>query len=171
MGHGPRLTLPPIRSDGLQLHEPRDQQRRYWRVQRIAWWGFGAIMLLAILGMTGSGGFFQKQTITFANAVAEVPRVSRWEGSDELTITFNDAAPSHQISITQPFFDRFSIERIQPEPERNVLQPNSQSMTFPTEGLPPHQVKISLRAGHFGWTSFKMTIGNETKPINLIVLP
>ena len=28
---------PPVRKDGLQLHEDRAFQRRLWRAQRIAW--------------------------------------------------------------------------------------------------------------------------------------
>lgn len=171
MGQGTRLTIPKIRPDGLQLDEPRERQRRYWRIQRIAWWCFGAIMALAILGMTGSGGVFQKQTVQFANARAEVPRVSRWEGSDEVTITFGNPAPSHEVRISQPFFDRFQVERIQPEPDRNRLAEGAQVMTFPTGGPAPHQVRIDLRAMHFGWTSFEMTIEGETRRITLIVLP
>ncbi|MFC3169076.1 MULTISPECIES: hypothetical protein [Paracoccus] len=171
MGQGTRLTIPEIRPDGLQLDEPRDRQRRYWRLQRIAWWCFGGIMLLAILGMTGSGGVFQKQTIRFAHATAEVPRVSRWEGSDDVAIIFDNPADSHEVQISQPFFDRFSIERIQPEPDHSRLTEGAQTMTFPARGPAPHEVTINLRAMHFGWTSFEMSIEGETRRINLVVLP
>jgi hypothetical protein len=171
MTQGTRLTIPEIRPDGLQLDEPRDRQRRYWRVQRIAWWCFGAVMLLAILGLTGSGGIFHTRTIQFANARAEVPRVSRWEATDEVAVVFDNPAPTHEIRISQPFFDRFSVERIQPEPDRNLLAEGAQIMTFPTGGPAPHEVKFDLRALHFGWTSFEMTIEGETRRINLIVLP
>ena len=166
-----RLSIPILRSDGLQLDEDRALQRRYWRIQRIAWWGFGLIMLLAVLGFSGSGGMFQKQTVSFKDAVVEAPRVSRWEGSDDLTIRFGDAAPTHSVTLSQPFFDRFTLERIQPEPAENRLLPGSQSMTFPAAGPAPHVVKFDMRAMHFGWTSFDLTIAGETRRINLIVLP
>lgn len=166
-----RLRHPNIRPDGLQLDEARERQRRFWRIQRIAWWCFGAIMLTAVLGMTGSGGYFQKQTVRFENARVEVPLVSRWEGSDDLTIIFASQAKSHTVSISQPFFDRFQIERIQPEPHLNVLAEDAQLMTFPTTGHAPYQVKFDLRAMHFGWTGFDMTIASESHRINLIVLP
>lgn len=171
MRQGTRLTIPRIRPDGLQLDEPRARQRSYWRIQRIAWWCFGAIMILAVLGLTGSGGVFSKQTVQFAHARAEVPRVSRWEGSDDMAITFDNPAPRHEIRISQPFFDRFQVERIQPEPDQSRLAEGAQVMTFPTNGPAPHQVKIGLRAMHFGWTSFEMTIEGETRRITLIVLP
>ena len=162
---------PSLRADGLQLDEHRDRQERYWRMQRVAWAGFGVIMLLAVLGLTGSGGVFQTRSIGFGTATVELPRVTRWEGSDELSVTFHDAADRHEIRIAQPFFDRFSIERIQPEPLDNVLLPGAQSLVFPAAGDPPHQVKIDLRAGHFGWTAFDMTIGGQTRRLSLIVLP
>lgn len=163
--------MPPVRSDGLQLDEQRRRQERYWCIQRLAWWTFGAIVLLAALGLTGSGGVFHTQRIGFETATVELPRVTRWEGSDELAITFHDPAALHQIRITQPFFDRFSIERIQPEPLETVLLPGAQSMVFPSAGDPPHHVGIDLRAGHFGWTAFDITIGEQTRRVSLIVLP
>lgn len=166
-----QLPVPPIRADGLQMQEYRDRQRRYWRIQRMGWWGFGAIMLLAILGLTGSGGVFQTQTLRFADATVEVPRVSRWEGTDGVSIVFAKSEARHEVRIGQPFFDRFSIRRIQPEPDRNLLIPGAQSLAFTAEGPGPHQVRMDLRALHFGWTAFDITIGNETRRASLIVLP
>lgn len=163
--------MPQVRQDGLQLDEQRDRQRRYWRIQRMAWWCFGGIMALAVLGLTGSGGLFHKQTVEFAAASVEVPRVSRWEGSDDLSITFRAPGDSHEVTITQPFFDRFAIERIQPEPDRTLLRPQAQAMSFPAADAPPHQVNIDIRAKDFGWTSFAMTIAGETRQISLLVLP
>ncbi len=171
MGQDTRLILPQVRPDGLQLDEHPNRQRRYWKVQRVAWWCFGAVMAVAVLGLTGSGGVFHKQTVEFAAATVEAPRVSRWEGSDDLTVTFRAPADSHDLTVTQPFFDRFMIERIQPEPDATLLRPQAQAMTFPADGDGPHQVKFDIRAMHFGWTSFAVTIAGETRRIDLVVLP
>lgn len=171
MAHRTQPHIPTVRPDGLQLEEHRNRQERYWRVQRVAWWSFGAIMLLAALGLTGGGGTFQTRTVAFASATVELPRVTRWEGSDEMSITFRGPASRPEIRITQPFFDRFSIERIQPEPTETRLLPDAQALTFAAAGDPPHRVGIDLRAGHFGWTAFDITIGGETRRVSLIVLP
>ena len=171
MDHGTRLDIPPLRADGLQLEEPRGKQRRYWRVQRIAWWGFGGVMLLAVLGLTGSGGAFQQQTIRFETAEVELPRVSRWEGSDGMTVTFTAPAEVHEITIAQPFFDTFGIERIQPEPDQTLLATDGQTLRFPAQDAPPHEVTFNIRAMHFGWSSFEMTVAGQSRRVNLIVLP
>lgn len=166
-----RLAIPETRPDGLQLDERRGNQRRLWRMQRMAWVCFGLIMLLAVLGLTGSGGMLHKQTVDFAVATVEVPRISRWEGSDDMVVTFRSPAQGHDVTITQPFFDRFMIERIQPEPDRNDLRSSAQTMSFPARDDPPHHVTFDIRAMHFGWTSFDMTIAGETRRISLLVLP
>lgn len=65
------ISIPPVREDGLQLQEERRIQRVFWTVQRVSWFLFGVVCLVALLGFTGSGGVFQKQTVYFADAVVE----------------------------------------------------------------------------------------------------
>lgn len=166
-----RLSYPAIRDDGLQLEENRSFQERYWLLQRFAWAGFAVVMVLALLGLTGSGGYFQKQTIRFDDAVVQLPLVSRWEAADEMRITFEAPADIHTVTVAAGFFDRFDLERIEPEPAASHLHDGGQVMTFHAEGDGPHVVRFSLRAMHFGWTNFDLTIGGMTRPVNLVVLP
>ncbi|WP_435170976.1 hypothetical protein [Falsirhodobacter sp. 1013] len=165
------ISIPPVRDDGLQLEERRDIQRVFWTVQRVSWAFFGLICLIALLGFTGSGGMFQKQKVFFADAEVELPRITRWEGSDGLRVRFTSAGVKPEILIAQPFFDLFSIERIQPEPQENALASAGQRMTFVAEGAPPHEVSISIRSMHFGRAKFDMTVGGETQTVNILVLP
>ncbi|WP_435170387.1 hypothetical protein [Falsirhodobacter sp. 1013] len=165
------IVIPPMRDDGLQLEEHRRLQRRFWTFQRVAWSVFGFVCVIALLGFTGSGGVFQKQTVRFDNAVVEVPRVTRWEASDDLSIRFAGMEVPPEIILSQPFFDLFSIERIQPEPRETVLMSSAQRLRFATEGAPPHEVSIGMRSVHFGWARFDMTIGGETRMVNILVLP
>lgn len=67
------MDQPPVRDDGLQLEEHRKFQESFWRVERIAWIGFGCILLLAILGMTGSSGYFARQALAFEGGLVEIP--------------------------------------------------------------------------------------------------
>ena len=165
------INIPPIREDGLQLHEERDLQSLFWTVQRLSWFLFGLVCLVALLGFTGSGGLLQKQTIRFAEAIVGLPRVTRWEATDEIVIRFTEAAETRDVTIGQEFFDLFSIDRIQPEPRESVLAPAAQRLRFAAEGAPPHQVTLAIRSRHFGLPRFDVTIGDESRRASILVLP
>lgn len=165
------IAIPPIRKDGLQLEEHRQLQNRFWFIQRVSWVGFGVISIVALLGFTGSGGVFQKQSIRFAEGIVDAPRVSRWEGSDEMKVRFTAEDDMQEITIAQPFFDTFGLERIQPEPAEALAAAGGQILRFPTDGAAPHVIGFSIRAMHFGWSRFDLTIGSETKTVNILVLP
>ncbi len=165
------LCYPAIRDDGLQLEENRSFQERYWVLQRLAWAGFAVVMVLALVGLTGSGGFFQKQEIRFGDAVVQLPLVSRWEAADEMKIVFEGHADAPAVTVGAGFFDRFDLERIEPRSSASQLHDGGQVMSFFADGDGPHIVRFSLRAMHFGWTNFDLTIGGMTRPVNLVVLP
>lgn len=165
------ITIPPVREDGLQLEESRRLQNLFWSLQRVSWVIFGLICIAALLGFTGGGGMFQKQTLQFAGAEVEIPRISRWEGSDDMSIRFTEPDLPREVFIGQPFFDKFSIERIQPEPVENALAPDGQRMRFGVDGPAPHQVGIDMRSMHFGWAEFELVIGGEARTVRTLVLP
>ncbi|NGM46055.1 hypothetical protein G5B31_10940 [Rhodobacter sp. SGA-6-6] len=164
--------IPPhIRPDGLQLEENRGFQQRFWRLQRGAWLGFALLMILALLGFTGSGGPFQKQRIGFTDAVVELPRVLRWEAGDEMVITFDAPARTRSLRIGQSFADLIAIERIEPEPAAARLVSGGQVLDFAAGGDAPHRVRLALRPLHFGWLRFDLGIGGESRSVGLLVLP
>lgn len=163
-------NIPPIRDDGLQLRERPRLQAVFWTVQRVAWVGFGVICLLALLGFTGSGGPFHMQRVTLPGMEVEVPRVTRWEGAD--TMTLHLAGPGdHVLTMGQPFFDRFGIERMQPEPVETLLVPGGQQLRFRAEGPGDHLAHIDLRANRYGWVRFDLTAGGQTRSVRTLVLP
>jgi len=165
------LRIPAIRADGLQLEEHRDFQERYWRVQRLAWLGYGLAMTFALLGLTGSGGALHMQEIRFPGAVAEIPRVARWEAWDEIRMTFTGPGDEHRLRIGTDFFDLFEIGRIQPDPVESSLGSHSHVMSFTAEGTTPHEVRISTRPMHFGWTRFELGLDGENRSVRILVLP
>lgn len=165
------ISIPPIREDGLQLHEERDLQSLFWTVQRLSWFLFGVLCLVALLGFTGRGGLFQKQTVRFVETIVELPRVTRWEATDEILIRFTEAAETRDVAIGQEFFDVFSIDRIQPEPRESALASAAQRLRFAAGGAPPHQVTLAIRFRYFGLPRFNVTIGGESRRASILVLP
>lgn len=165
------LDQPAIREDGLQLEENRSLQRRFWQMQRIAWLGFGIVVLVALLGLTGSGGPLHMQVLRFAHAEVELPRITRWEGSDGIVLRYLSDTTNRDIELNDAFFQRFAVEEIQPQPASSLLTKGGQKFLFDAEDIPPHQVRFELRAMHFGWTEIDVTIGDETRSAHVIVLP
>ncbi|WP_136685762.1 hypothetical protein [Falsirhodobacter xinxiangensis] len=162
---------PPLRKDGLQLDEHRDSQLKFWRIQRVAWVFFALIIVGALLGLTGSGGLLQKQSVSLGEVTLKLPRVSRWEAADEISITFGGNVETPSITISQPFFERFGVERIQPEPASTTLTPFGQTFTFDAAGNAERAVQIDIRSLHFGFTRFEIAVGSERRSTSLIILP
>ncbi|WP_347137463.1 hypothetical protein [Paracoccus sp. SSK6] len=121
--------------------------------------------------LTGNGGVFHRRAVQFAHARAEMPRVSRWEGTDKGTVIFDTPADSHQFRIFQPFFDRFSIERIQPEPDQALLTQGAQAMTFPTAGPARIRSGSTCRPCISGGSASTGRSKAKTRRITLIVIP
>lgn len=165
------ISIPAIRADGLQLDEDRAFQEGYWRVQRASWLGYGLVLLVALVGLTGSGGMLHMQEIRFSAATIQIPRVARWEAWDELRISFDGPADHHKLGIGTGFFRLFEIGRIQPDPQENSLNPKSHQMHFSAQGSGPHEVRISTRPMHFGWARFEMDLDGESRTVRILVLP
>lgn len=162
---------PPVRKDGLQLHEDRAFQRRLWRAQRIAWVCYLLICVAALLGLTGSGGLWQSQRIAFAGAEAQVPRVSRWEGSDRFMLRFDNAADRHSLWLGHEFLDRFALDGIQPEPASSRMASGGLLLDFDTGGPPPHTVVIDVSPMHYGVTRVDLRVGDEQRRVTTVILP
>lgn len=72
---------PNVRKNGLQLHEHRRFQERFWTVERKAWCVFALIIAAGLLGAFGSGGPLATKVTLIDRAIVEHPRISRWEGT------------------------------------------------------------------------------------------
>lgn len=163
------VSIPPVRDDGLQVQEHRKLQRRFWRLQRVAWAGFGAVCLVAALGFTGSGGPFSTQVAQLGGVRVEAPRVTRWEASDRVVIRLSDGTSS--FNIGEAFFDSFSIERIQPEPVSVRPWENGQTWIF-EEGAPaPQEVTVDIRAVHPGIARFDIAGEGAVHTVTTLILP
>ena len=168
---GHELQAPPIREDGLQVDERRQFQRRFWTMERWAWGGFAVIIAAALVGLTGSGGLFDRTTITLPSADLDVPRVARWQTSDEMSVTFTTGGQAHRLVLNRNFLDDFTIEQVQPQPRRSYLATDSQVMEFAAEGGPPHAAVLHIRAVRPGLARYRVEADGEQAEWLAIVLP
>lgn len=164
------LEAPPIREDGLQLLEDRALQRRIWSSQRIAWLLFGLLLLGALLGLTGSGGYLSSQSLEFGQAKVEMPRIARWQASDTVLIELQGTAAT-EVVFGPGFSKRFAIESITPEPADSVAGGSGVSMTFDISGQGTKTVLLGVRPTRPGWIGFDMSVAGETRSAWALVLP
>jgi len=165
------MQAPPIRKDGLQLDEKRKFHRAFWVVERIAWVAFALVLVLALTGLTGSGGPLSKVTVSFPAGEADHPRVARWEASDELLVRFNGGAETRRLALDHSFFEYFEVEGVQPEPERTLTGPDGVVMEFSAEQSAPIRVIIYLRALHAGLVNYRIGLDDSTAEASTIILP
>lgn len=161
---------PPIRDDGLQLSESRSFQNRLWTLQRLAWIGFALVLLLALAGFSGSGGYFSRQTLQIGDATAVLPRVSRWQASDGLSLEVREAS-SVEVVFGPTFRDYFVIEQIQPQPDHSEAAPSGLRLRFSLSGDGTKKIDFDVRASRPGWASFDVSVGSATETVWTAVLP
>ncbi|WEX09578.1 hypothetical protein [Chelativorans sp. AA-79] len=165
------MQAPPIRKDGLQLEEKRKFHRFFWAVERGAWAVFALFLLLALAGLTGSGGYFSRITAALPTGKADYPRVARWEASDEMRASFAGGADTHRLILDPVLFEYFEIQGIQPEPERMVTGPDGVAMEFEAEEQAPVEVILYLRALHAGFPEYRITLDGAQVEASTLILP
>jgi hypothetical protein len=162
----------PIRDDGLQLEEHREFQERFWTVERWAWVGFGLILIFALSGLAGGGGFLAHATITMEAGEVDYPRITRWESADEVTVTFGSPGDEHRLTLSPQFSQYFQIEDIQPLPARSATSPAGEVMVFQSENGPQSKVVLHLRPQRPGLAGYEVSLdGGDPVGVTTVVLP
>ena len=166
------IARPPVRDDGLQLEEDRGFQERFWTIERWAWSAFGLILLLALAGLAGGGGFFAHATMNLEAGQIEYPRVARWESADEITAVFASDSSEHRLTLSPQFSKYFQIEDIQPLPDSTLVSPAGEVMVFRAEGGSPTQVVLHFRAQRPGLARYDLSLdGGSPAGATTVVLP
>lgn len=166
-----KIKQPPIRQDGLQLEEHRGFQERFWTVERWAWIAFGLVLFVALTGLTGGGGPLAHATTASQAGEFEYPRVTRWEGSDDITATFAANGAEHRLSLSHSFSEHFQIEDIQPDPERTITTGDAQIMVFAAQEQAPAKVTIHVRALSPGIASYQVALDAVSTAVTTVILP
>jgi hypothetical protein len=162
----------PIRDDGLQLEEQRGFQERFWTVERWAWMIFGLILLLALAGLGGGGGFLAHTKAEMEAGEVEYPRIARWESSDEVTVTFGQPGEEHRLTLSPQFSQFFQIEDIQPLPDRSLATPAGEVMVFQSDNRAPAKVVLHMRSQRPGIARYDISLdGGSPVSVTTVVLP
>ena len=167
MQTAPRQTVP-LRPDGLQLDERRDWQRRHWRAERIAWAGFGALVLAALLGLTGAGGPLASARIGIGPAEAAMPRVGRLQRAGLLTIRLPAEPALHEIRLGPGFTDHYTLGTLHPRPRHEATGPGGTRLVV---AAPGGEVRFQVRPHRPGLARFTLGIDGHAARLGALVLP
>lgn len=160
----------------MDIEVDRQLQERHWFVSRVFWCAMLVLLVVALLGLTGSGGAMSRQQATAGPAQLDVPRVGRWSATDHLTVTIEQPV-SNEIEVLLPkkFGEVFTVEAVSPRPSSVAATPGGHRYAFETAAGPGERsVVFSIRASqillpsHMG--RFEVN-GARTADLPIVVLP
>lgn len=127
----------------VEIHEDTAFQRKQLRVARIAVALFGVLIVLALLGLFGSG------PLSYATAggardglSVEYQRFLRFGEDTDLEVRLAGAEAPTTLSIDRDYLDGFEFDGVLPEPDAQSARGGRLHLTF--EGEPPSAVTVSL---------------------------
>jgi hypothetical protein len=153
---------PPV-VDGLQIDQSLDFQRRFERVQTIAWRILALLPVAAVAGLFG-GGLFSQVTAGGAGLRVSYDRFGRMSADTQLEVTVKRAQPPVTVSISRGFLDGYDVSEVRPEPEHVTAQAGR--VVFAFAALPGASVALTLQPKRVGSRSGTVTIAGS-RPVQL----
>lgn len=148
--------------------DPRLQER-HWFLSRVVWLVMLALVIVALLGLTGSGGTLSRHRVTLDTAELDIPRVGRWSATDHLAVKVDQPAGNGiEILVPAKFGEVFAVEAVSPTPSSvtatakgylysfdSSTDPGERSVVF---SIRPSQILLPSRMGRFevngAWTAY-----------------
>jgi hypothetical protein len=104
---------------GLQIDQALNFQRRFERVQRVAWWLLSLVPVAAIAGLFGGGVFSKVTAGSERNGVTVTyERFGRLTADTELELEFARPSRTTDVAISRAFLGRYDTSDVRPQPLR-----------------------------------------------------
>jgi hypothetical protein len=156
-GSEPRIV------NGLQIEQSLDFQRRFQRVQTIAWRVLALVPVAAVAGLFG-GGLFSQTTAKGAGVTVSYDRFGRRSVDTELAVTVSRARRPVTISISRKFLDGYDVSEVRPQPERVAAY--ADRFVFAFAALPGARVSFTLQPQRLGSAGGTVTVAGS-RPVQL----
>jgi hypothetical protein len=148
---------------GLEIDQDLDFQRKEWRVERIAWAALTIIVLLALLGLFGTGPLSSATASSDDDGlVLDYERFVRHDGEASLDIQVSPDQVSEgeiELWISTAYLDKVRIESISPQPDEVRGEGDRQVYVFLAEAPnAPVSITFNLSPDRMGRYSGEMGI-------------
>ena len=155
---------PPV-VNGLQIDQALDFQRRFGRVQRVAWRLLALVPVAAVAGLFG-GGLFSEVTAGSGRDLAKVTyeRFGRLTADTTLEVELARPSRSTDVTISRSFLDRYDTSAVRPEPVRVTTLEDAVVYTF--AAAPAGRATFFLQPDAVGSSSGTVTVSGGT-PIHI----
>jgi hypothetical protein len=105
----------------LQISENMEFQRRTWLAERVGWIVLGAVLVAALLGLLGGGGFIASDQLEGEGLTVHYDRFLRVDSQMRLRIVARPTAESDtslRIWISRDYVEALSLTTTTPQPDR-----------------------------------------------------
>lgn len=123
-GKGLESNMAPKRAGDLEIEEDIHFQEGEWRAERVGWVIIAAVILLALLGLFGSGPLSSASANGPQGYQVDYSRFVRMMSPTEIRIALPAEAASEgeaRFWIDREYLDRFEVENIVPEPQEEEI--------------------------------------------------
>jgi len=159
---------PPV-VNGLQIDQSLDFQRRFERVQTVAWRLLALLPVAAVAGLFG-GGLFSQVTAGGAGLTVSYDRFGRMSVDTELRVTVKRGRSPVAVSISRGFLDGYEVSEVRPQPEH--VTAHAGRVIFAFAALPRASVAFTVQPKGVGSRSGTVTIaGSRPVQVHQFVYP
>ena len=152
---------PPV-VNGLQIDQSLDFQRRFQRVQTVAWRVLALLPVAAVAGLFG-GGLFSEVTAGGDGVTVTYDRFGRRSVDTQLEVATARARSPVAVAISREFLDGYDVSEVRPQPERVVAYADRLVFTFAEPGA---SVAFTMQPQRVGSITGTVTVAGS-RPVDL----
>lgn len=160
-------TIEPIRHS-LELNENIPLHKTGWLIQKIGWGILYTALVLALLGLFGTGPLSHQQKQAGSHVV-RYERFMRFESEEELTIQCNQVKDTITLTIPQRYIEYVDIVAIHPLPSRSIITHGQVMHYFPASGN--GNIHCTLMAKKTGSITTTIMINNSPVTLSHLIYP
>jgi hypothetical protein len=153
---------PPV-VNGLQIDQSLEFQRRFQRVQTVAWRVLALLPVAAVAGLFG-GGLFSEVTAGGDGVTVTYERFGRRSVDTQLEVTLARSKSPVAVAISREFLDGYDVSEVRPQPEDVTAYADRLVFTFAAPS--GASVALTLQPKRVGSITGAVTVAGS-RPVDL----